>query len=89
MNGTRRHYAKWNNSGRENKIYYLTYMWTMGFLSSAVLKNPPTKAGDTRDLGLIPKSGRSPGVGNGNLRIPWTEELRGLQSMGSQRVRYN
>ena len=31
-----------------------------------MVKNPPTNAGDTRDLGLIPVSGRSPGVGNDN-----------------------
>ena len=33
-----------------------------------MVKNPPGNAGDTRDSGLIPASGRSPGVGNGNLR---------------------
>ena len=31
-----------------------------------VVKNLPTNAGDTRELGLIAGSGRSPGVGNGN-----------------------
>ena len=31
-----------------------------------VVKNPPANAGDTRDLGLIPGLGRSPGGGNGN-----------------------
>ena len=31
-----------------------------------VVKNPPAKAGDGRDVGLIPGSGRSPGGGNGN-----------------------
>ena len=41
---------------------------------------------------MIPGLGRSPGEGNGNplqysaWRIPWTEELGGLQSTGSQRV---
>ena len=29
-------------------------------------KNPPANAGDVRDVGLIPGSGRSPGEGNGN-----------------------
>ena len=29
-------------------------------------KNPPVKAGDTKDAGSIPGSGRSPGGGNGN-----------------------
>ena len=40
--------------------------------------------------GSIPGSGRSPGIGNGNLlqfscwEIPWAEKPGGLQSMGSQ-----
>ena len=37
-----------------------------GFPGGAVVKNPPPSAGDTRDAGLIPVLGRSPGVGNGN-----------------------
>ena len=32
-----------------------------------VLKDPPAKAGDVRDVGLIPGSGRSSGGGHGNL----------------------
>ena len=56
-----------------------------------LVKNQPANAGDTRDLGSIPGSGRSPGGGNGNSsflasKIPRAEELGGLQSMGSQRV---
>ena len=31
-----------------------------------VVKNPPTSAGDIRDTGSIPGSGRSPGGGHGN-----------------------
>ena len=31
-----------------------------------MVKNLLTNAGDTRDVGLIPGLGRSPGVGNGN-----------------------
>ena len=31
-----------------------------------VLKNPPAIAGDMRDIGSIPGSGRSPGGGHGN-----------------------
>ena len=31
-----------------------------------LVKNPPANAGDLRDMGLIPGSGRSPGEGNGN-----------------------
>ena len=56
-----------------------------------MVKNLPADAGDTRDMGWIPGSGRSPGVGNGNCssipswEIPWTEEPGNLQSMGPQR----
>ena len=32
-----------------------------------MVKNPPANAGDIRDMGLIPGSGRSPGGGHGNL----------------------
>ena len=31
-----------------------------------LVKNLPANAGDTRDMGSITGSGRSPGVGNGN-----------------------
>ena len=43
-----------------------------------VVKNLPTNAGDIRDTGSIPESGRSPGRGEANhsrilpWRIPWT-----------------
>ena len=36
------------------------------FPGSAVVNNVPANAGDARDIGLIPGSGRSSGVGNGN-----------------------
>ena len=39
----------------------------MGFPGGSIVKNPLTNAGDTRDVGSIPGSGRSPGGGNGNL----------------------
>ena len=32
-----------------------------------VVNNPPANAGDARDVGSIPGSGRSPGEGNGSL----------------------
>ena len=38
----------------------------MGFPGGAVVKNPPANAGDARDEGSVPESGRSPGEGNGN-----------------------
>ena len=37
-----------------------------GFPGGAVVKNLPANAGDARHVGLIPGSGRSSGVGNGN-----------------------
>ena len=54
-----------------------------------MVKNSPANEGDTRDTGLIPGLGRSPGGGNCNplsyssWKIPWTEEPGRLQSMGS------
>ena len=56
-------------------------------------KNPSANAGDMRDVGVIPGSGRSPGEGNGNplqyscLENSMAEEPGGLQSMGWQRVK--
>ena len=38
----------------------------LGFPGGTAVRNPPGNAGDTRDMGSIPGSGRSPGVGNGN-----------------------
>ena len=38
----------------------------LGFPHSSVVRNPPANAGDARDAGLIPGSGRFPGEGNGN-----------------------
>ena len=60
-----------------------------------MVKNPPANAGDIRDAGLIPGSGRSPRGGHGNLlhysclRIPWTEKPGGLQSTGAHTVGHN
>ena len=34
--------------------------------SGAVVKSPPASAGDARDAGSTPGSGRFPGIGNGN-----------------------
>ena len=58
-----------------------------------VVKSPPAKAGDLRDLGLISRSGRYLGERNGNpLQYSCLENPHGqrspseLQSRGSQRV---
>ena len=37
-----------------------------GFPGGSVVKNSPANAGEARDAGSIPRSGRSPGGGNGN-----------------------
>ena len=37
-----------------------------GFQIALVVKNLPANAGDTRDVGSIPRSGRPPGGGHGN-----------------------
>ena len=68
----------------------------MGFPGGSVGKEPTSNAGDAGDLGLIPGSGRYPGVEEMAThssipawRIPWTEEPGRLQSVGSQRVRHD
>ena len=76
-------------------LAYLTYMQSIswGFPGGAVVKPPPANAGKARDVGLIPRLGRSPSSKEMAFRssflarkIPRTEEPGGLQSMGSQRV---
>ena len=66
----------------------LPFFLSTGFPGGSVVKNLPASAGD---IGVIPGSGRSPGVGNGNplqyscLQDPMEEEEPGgVQLMGSQ-----
>ena len=53
-----------------------------------MVKNLPGNAGDSGDMGSIPGSGRSSGVGNGNpfqyssMENSMDEKPGGLQSMG-------
>ena len=53
-----------------------------------MVQNLPAHARDTRDVGLIPESGKSPGEGNGNLlqysSLENPTEPGGLQSMRVQ-----
>ena len=62
----------------------------MGFPGGSEVKTPPANSGDE---GSIPGLERSFREGNGNplqypcLKIPWTEEPGGLQSMWSQKSR--
>ena len=47
-----------------------------------VVKNPPANAGDMRDMGLIPGSGRFPGEGRGNpLQDSCLENTLGEKSL--------
>ena len=57
-----------------------------------MVKNPPASVGDRRDSGLIPGSGRCPGVGNGNPlqcsclksamdRGPWWDPAQGVSGL--------
>ena len=62
-----------------------------------MVKNPLTNAGDARDTGSIPESGRSPRVGNGNLlqyfclensmdRGPWQSIVHGASKSQTQLI---
>ena len=77
-----------------------TWSWVFlplsrGFPDVAVVKNPPASAEDAemqvRSLGLENTLGEEMATHSSILAwiIPWTEKPGGLQSMGSQRVRYN
>ena len=44
-----------------NPLYKITVIAYRGLRGGSVEKNPLANAGDTRDAGLIPGSGRSPG----------------------------
>ena len=63
-----------------------------GFPSGTGVKDMPASGGDAADVSSIPGLGISPREGNGNslqhscLKIPWTEEPGGLQSMGSPKA---
>ena len=50
-------------SAKQIIFIYYRRAWVSQVVS--VVKNPPANAGDTRDKGLIPATGRSPGRGNG------------------------
>ena len=61
-------------------LFWLKYKKNKRALQVAlVVENPPANVGDTRDLGLIPGSGRSPGGGHGNPLLPG--ELHGQRSL--------
>ena len=61
------------------EVELLDHMANLASQVVLVVKNPPANTGDVRHLGSIPRLGRSPGGGHGNLprifawRIPWTD----------------
>ena len=66
-------------------------LWKTASQVALVVKNPPASARDGRDV--VWSLGRAHPLegGYGNilaLRMPWTEESGGLQSIGLQRVRH-
>ena len=62
-----------------------TYSSSKGVSQVAlVVKNPLANAGDIRDEGSIPGSGRSPGGGHGNA--PWYSCLENTMDRGAWRA---
>ena len=62
-----------SRAGKGDCHIFITFGFTVGqrlggetSQVALVVKNPPAKAGDIRDAGSIPGSGRSSGGGNGN-----------------------
>ena len=75
--------------------FFTLAVWSRASQVVPVVKNLPANAGDIRDAGSTPESGRSPGGGHGNpLQYSCLENLMDresdrLQSIGLQRVRHN
>ena len=88
------------NSATVN-ICVQVFVWIYVFNSqmALVVKNPPANTGDTRDMGLtyIQSLGCEDPLEEGMVThsrilawgMPWIEEPRGLQFIGSQRVRHD
>ena len=54
-------------SNVKHHIFTAACMVAWASLGALVVKDPPAKAGDIRDVGSNPESRRSPGGGHGNL----------------------
>ena len=70
--------ALWGPQSQENLMSFasafyrpfIRFSWRPyvgAFPVAQMVKNPPASAGEAKDKGSIPGSGRSPGEGNGNL----------------------
>ena len=89
----------WDFPGKSTRVgchcLLLHLVIILGFPGDSVVKNLPANTGNSREVGLIPGWGRSPGGGNSHpfqyscesTKIPWAEEPGGLQSMESQKSR--
>ena len=55
----------WYSVSKGDTLWALV-MEELGFSGGPVVKNLPANTGGTRDSGSILRSGKSPGVGNGN-----------------------
>ena len=86
----------WGRGFKKSQLDSYSSIWVMGgyfvfcaliptlmcFPSGTVVKNPPANVGDSRDVGSIPESGRSPGMGNGNpLQYSMDRESHGQRSL--------
>ena len=84
----------WAQTGLHGK-YLMTCCPHWGLPGGASGKEPDCQPGDIRDASSIPVWRRSPEEGMAThssilaWRVPWTEKLGGLQSIGLQRVRHN
>ena len=58
-------YCARNRNSKIRRLGNSQVVWLASQVTPEV-KNLPANAGDTRDVGSIPGSGRSPGIGNGN-----------------------
>ena len=74
-------------------LFYLHPLWvSKGFSGGSLVKNPPANAGDTVwSLGQEDPLEKEMATHFSILawKIPWTEEVGQLQSMGLQRVKHD
>ena len=87
MNNERNRFAcqpKWSGLAVKRDVYLVEHIFTGPSQVVLVAKNLPARAGDVRDVGLIPGSGRSPGGGQGNP--PQNSCLENPMDRGAWRV---
>ena len=73
-------------------MYLSIYQYNRGFSGGSVVNNPPVNAGDESLIPGLEDPLEKEMATPSNIiawKIPWTEELGGLQSTGSQKVRHD